>query len=179
MTPYSPLPLPYDLSLMHSLPILGILLSFTGNARTSYLLFFNVLDAIFEIFLNHSCLRIPQSHIIYYCNIPRLDRLHHNIIIILLQLLFLSDQKAETQARGVRERASEWVMSSCLTWLPADLLHLLEDFLTTKDFLSLLHTNQILRREYHHLRYISLDRKHSRMYAEDEEFRVRVQSVMT
>jgi hypothetical protein len=70
-------------------------------------------------------------------------------------------------------------MSSCLTWLPADLLHLLEDFLTTKDFLSLLHTNQILRREYHHLRYISLDRKHSRMYAEDEEFRVRVQSVMT
>jgi hypothetical protein len=69
-------------------------------------------------------------------------------------------------------------MSSCLTWLPADLLHLLEDFLTTKDFLSLLHTNQILRREYHHLRYISLDRKHSRMYAEDEEFRVRVQSVI-
>jgi hypothetical protein len=67
---------------------------------------------------------------------------------------------------------------ACLQSLNEDLLQLLEGFLTSDEFLPLMYTSQQLRREYHQRRRLSLDRKHSRRYAEDEEFRARVLSAI-
>ena len=67
---------------------------------------------------------------------------------------------------------------ACLQSLNEDLLQLLEGFLTTGEFLPLMHTSQQLRREHRQRRRLSLDRKHSRRYAQDEEFRARVLSAI-